>query len=138
MGKTFQSNCYCVNLRRSAGVVSNYYDQALTELGINASQFYLLVTLDQLEYANGTQLAEAVGLDRSTMVRNLRVLMEHGWIQEVVKGRGKTFALTEIGSQVLAEGRPRWETAQAALESYLGDADTKAILRIGEKLKNFA
>ena len=137
MGRSFQSNCYCVNLRRSAGVVSNYYDRALSELGINASQFYLLVTLEQLDYANGTQLAGAVGLDRSTMVRNVRVLMEHGWIQEVVKDRGKNYALTEKGRKILNEGRPCWARAQAALESYLGE-DAKAILRIGEKLKNFA
>lgn len=136
MGRAFSSNCYCVNLRRSAGAVSNYYDRALSGLGITASQFYLLFTLDRLEYAHGTQLAEAVGLDRSTMVRNVRLLVEHGWIQEVVKGRGKNFSLTASGKAVLEQGRVCWESAQSGLESYLGEADTKAILRIGEKLKN--
>lgn len=137
MGNAYRSDCYCVNLRRSAGMVSSYYDQALAQVGVNGAQFYLLVTLDQLEYANGTQLAEAVGLDRSTMVRNLRVLTEHGWLQEVVKGRGKSFALTELGKQVLSAGRPIWEKAQAALASYLGEDDAEAILRIGQKLKKF-
>lgn len=135
MGKTFQSNCYCVNLRRSAGVVSDYYDRALSELNINASQFYLLVTLEQLEYANGTQLAEVVGLDRSTMVRNARVLQEHGWIRETVKGRGKNFTLTDAGKTVLEEGRPLWQSAQEKMVAYLGPEDAQAILRIGEKLK---
>lgn len=137
MGKAFRSNCYCVNLRRSAGAVSNYYDQALADLGVTGSQFYLLLTLDSMEYANGTQLAETVGLDRSTMVRNVRVLQEHGWIEEVIKGRGKNFALTAIGKQLMEQGRAYWEKAQAGLESYLGEEDTKAILRIGEKLQNF-
>lgn len=135
MARTFKSRCYCTNLRRSAGIVSDYYDKALRFSGLNAAQFYLLLSLCRLERANITQWAEQVGLERSTMVRNVRVLEQHGWVQAARQGQGKQLVLTEAGETVLAQAIPRWEKIQWELEKALGWEDAKALLRIAEKLQ---
>lgn len=135
MGRLYQSNCYCTNLRRSSGAVSDYYDHALRSTGLTASQYCLLIHLSRLKHANITCWAERVGLERSTMVRNIRVLSEHGWVAERPEGHGKQFALTECGQAVLSEAIPLWEAAQSNLEEFLGKEDTDAILRIGGKLQ---
>lgn len=135
MGRAYQSKCYCTNLRRSAGAISDYYDGALRCVGLTASQYNLLMNLSRLKRANITRWAERVGLERSTMVRNIRALAERGWIEEVPEGHGRQFALSAQGEAVLASAIPHWAAAQSELEAFLGAEDADAILRIGEKLQ---
>lgn len=68
------SQCLCINLRRAARGVSRYYDGALDGFGINVAQYSLLSNLARLDQPSISSLAEAMGLDRSTLGRNLRVL----------------------------------------------------------------
>ena len=75
MAQLYKSNCYCTNLRRSANAISDFYDTALKEAGLTISQYYLLVNLSRLGTANITHWAEHVGLNRSTMVRNIKLLL---------------------------------------------------------------
>ena len=74
MSKLYNSTCYCTNLRRSANAMSEFYDSALKEAELTISQYYLLVNLSRLGKANITHWSEQVGLDRSTMVRNIKPL----------------------------------------------------------------
>lgn len=131
-----KSECYCTNLRRSANAVSSFYDAKLKEAGITVSQYFLLVNLQRLEKANITHWAEFVRLDRSTMVRNIKVLLSHNLIEQTV-GSGKTFQLSETGEQALAYAIPLWEAAQKEIEEHLGEEDSKAILRLESKLMDF-
>lgn len=135
MARLYKSLCYCTNLRRSAIAVTDYYDKALQDTGLSASQYYLLINLSRLKSANVTHWAQHVGLERSTMVRNVRVLQERGWIEELPGGRGKPFTLTEEGRRVLAEAIPRWEKAQTEIEKFLGSEDAEAVMRVAAKLQ---
>lgn len=134
MARLYESKCYCTNLRRSAGAVSEYYDKILRNAGMNASQYYLLVNLSRLGSANITRWAEHVGLERSTMARNVRVLVEHGWVRES-GGRGRVLTLSPEGQAALEQALPLWSEAQLRLEEFLGREDAEAILRIGMKLQ---
>ena len=80
MSKLYNSTCYCTNLRRSANAMSEFYDSALKEAELTISQYYLLVNLSRLGKANITHWSEQVGLDRSTMVRNIKPLQSRGLI----------------------------------------------------------
>ena len=130
----YQSTCYCTNARRSSNILSEYYDAALCDTGLTVSQYFLLVNLSRLGKANITHWAEWVGLDRSTMVRNVKVLEKYGYL-ELAEGNGKTFALSEKGKTVLEKAVPAWEQAQSQMETLLGKEDAKALLRIGAKLQ---
>lgn len=135
MPRFYKSPCYCTNARRSANALTEYYDNRFKSVGLTVAQYYLLINLKRLEKVNITQWAEYVGLERSTMVRNVSTLEKHGLIH-VVKGRGKVFELTEFGKDTLEKAIPIWENAQNEIKEYIGDEDAEAIKRIGEKLQS--
>lgn len=135
MTKLYRSECYCTNLRRCANAISDFYDRELKGNGITISQYYLLINLKRLENANISHWAEYVGLDRSTMVRNIKLLESRGFIERT-EGHGKTFALSEAGEMTLDAAIPIWKKAQKKMEVFLGEEDSKAILRIGSKLQD--
>lgn len=134
MNELYKSECYCTNLRRSANVISDLYDNELKETGLTISQYYLLINLSRLESANITHWANRVGLDRSTMVRNIKLLETRKLIQQA-EGNGKTFKLSETGEKLLEMAIPAWERAQKKIETILGKEETEYILRIGEKIQ---
>ena len=134
MAQPYKSTCYCTNLRRSAGIISDFYDAALKDAGVTVAQYYLLINLSRLGNTNITHWAEHVGLDRSTMVRNIKLLRARGLVR-TAEGHGKVFALSPEGERVLELAIPLWQKAQEQIESVLGKDDTEAIFRISEKLQ---
>lgn len=132
----YESPCYCTNLRRAALWSTEYYDSMLAPSGLSVPQYYLLINLSRMEKANISQWAERVGLDRTTMVRNVKTLESKGLVTPT-KGRGRTFALTEIGKATLTQGIKLWEQAQTELRKKLGGEDADTLLRICRKLQNF-
>lgn len=134
MAQLYKSPCYCTNLRRSANAFSDFYDLSLKESGLTIAQYYLLINLSRLGTANITRWAKEVGLDRSTMVRNIK-LLESRCLIEAAEGHGKTFTLSSKGRQVLDMAVPLWQEAQKRIESILGNDDIEAIFRISEKLQ---
>lgn len=130
----YRGVCYCVNLRRGAAILTEYYDSALAESGLSVTQFCLLIHLRRKTGANMTQWAEAVGLERSTMVRNIRLLEQNGWIARI-PGRGKCFALSPSGNAALERALPAWQETQNRLASYLTQEDADALLRISRKIQ---
>ena len=131
----YGGECYCIHLRRSAGALTDLYDKALRPFGLTVAQYSLLTHLARMGSANITQWAERVGLERSTMVRNVRVLEEKAWIS-IVDGRGRRFALTESGKKLLASAASVWEEAQAKVARCVGEEDIEALLRISEKVQH--
>ncbi len=129
------SECYCCNLKKSAGWISDYYDKAVIESGLTMSQYYLLRKLVKLENANITAWAKEADLERTTMVRNVKVLEKHKLI-ELTEGSGKTYCLSHHGRDALEIAIPIWEKKQKEMEEFLGDEDIEALLRIASKLNN--
>lgn len=130
-----KSVCYCTNLRQSANAISDFYDARLREAGLTAPQYRLLINLKRLGGANITHWAEAVGLDRSTMVRNIRPLEARGLLAQTA-GHGKVFTLSPKGEAALEAAAPLWDAAQRKVEALLGEEDAQAILRIADKLQS--
>lgn len=130
----YESPCYCTNLRRAAQWATEYYDKMLAPSGLSVPQYYLLVNLSRMEKANLSRWAQQVGLDRTTMVRNVKTLESKGLVA-TTQGRGKTFELTELGRATTAHGVELWEQAQKNLRRELGEDDADALLRICRKLQ---
>ena len=130
----YESPCYCTNLRRGALWATAYYDKMLAPSGLSVPQYYLLINLSRMGKANLTQWAQRVGLDRTTMVRNVKNLESKGLVA-LTSGSGRTFTLTERGRSVLTHGVTLWEDAQAQLREKLGPEDADSLLRICRKLQ---
>ena len=72
----------CTNFktRQLARLLSRHYDQELAKAGIKTTQYSLLShVLHQGPVAPG-ELARRMGLDASTLTRNLQPLLAAGWL----------------------------------------------------------
>lgn len=115
------TQCLCTKLRRAARSVSRFYDEALADTGLKVAQFSLLRHLQRLDRPSISELAEAMGLDRSTLGRNLRVLEGDGLLR-LTGGedqRNRLVELTPAGLDALERGTPAWEDAQRRLAGRL-------------------
>ncbi|HKS12182.1 MAG TPA: MarR family winged helix-turn-helix transcriptional regulator [Pseudomonas sp.] len=130
------SECICTHLRRAARGVSRHYDEALAGFGINVAQFSLLRHLKRLDQPSISTLAEAMGLDRSTLGRNLRVLEADGLVAlaEGSDQRNRLVQLTPRGMSCLDAAWPAWEQAQNALVDTLGEGQRDELIRLLERL----
>ena len=124
--------CHCINTRRAANAITAYYDRMLEPCAVSVSQFSLLWSLDGLGSSNVTQLAGHVGLERSTVVRNIKLLQEKELLEDAPESqsRDRRIRVTPRGKALIEIGIPLWKQAQKDIYSLLGDADTDAFRRV--------
>jgi len=130
-----KSPCHCINIRFAARKVTKFYDDALKEVGLTCPQHFLLLKLSKEGEANMKAFARLAGLDRTTLVRNIRPLLEAGMIEvDQVDGdaRQKMVKLTKRGKKVVEKAKPLWESAQASLEKTLGLNAVKLLDELAE------
>lgn len=115
------SACYCTQARRTALALTDLYDAALAPSGLKVTQFALLRLIRRLDGPSLTLLARAMGLDRSTLGRNLRVLERRGLVDLAAghDARARSVALTAAGRAALLEADPEWDAVQARIEAAL-------------------
>jgi DNA-binding MarR family transcriptional regulator len=123
--------CACLAIRQSARTVTRLYDEALAPSGLKVTQFSLLNAIDRVPELSVNRLADVLSIDRTTMVRNLKVLEKDGLVR-IAKAeadqRRRRLSLTERGAAMLAAARPLWAELQERLIGRLG-ADRYAALR---------
>ncbi|HEX2555512.1 MAG TPA: MarR family winged helix-turn-helix transcriptional regulator [Microvirga sp.] len=91
--------------------------------GLTVAQFGLLGTIVYGTSVSETALAERLGLERTTLVRNLKILSARGWVEPAPgDGRGLRHRLTASGAETLRAAIPLWEAAQGAVEARLAGA----------------
>ncbi|WGL62880.1 MarR family winged helix-turn-helix transcriptional regulator [Pseudomonas sp. CW003PS] len=130
------TSCLCTQLRRASRGVTRRYDDALAAVGLGAAQFSLLRHVQRLTQPSISVLADAMGLDRSTLGRNLRVLEEQGLVQlgEGRDLRAREVRLTEAGLQRIGQALPLWEQVQRELNARLGAERRAELMSLLEEL----
>lgn len=131
--------CYCANVRRAALALTARYDEALAPHGLKVTQFSLLHAVKRHGTPNLTALAEATGLDRSTLGRNLRVLEGLGLVS-LSPGddqRDRAVALTEEGRERLRGATRTWARLQDALSGAMGP-DAEQLVAITRRVTSLA
>ncbi len=122
--------CTCAAIRRAARHVTQIYDGHLARTGLRTTQYSLLDTLASTGPRSLAAVAARMGLDRTTLGRNLRPLQRDGLVSIDVDPqdrRGRTLTITETGRKKLAEARQCWASAQAAFEARYGAAETNSL-----------
>ena len=107
--------CVCVSVRRVARALTRAYDEALRPCGLTITQFSLLVGVALAGGPSIGQLAEILGLERTTLTRDLRPLRERGLVDLRVGDdrRSRVVEITAPGRRAAAKALPRWREAQA-------------------------
>ena len=123
-------NCVCFNLRWVTRAVTQFYDAEMRRHGIRPTQGTLLLALNAKESWNMAELSDCLGLERTTLVRNLQPLQRDGLVTAEGGGRGNRVELTITakGRKQVEKFMPAWRAAQSAVVKTLGEKRWSAIL----------
>ena len=139
--KEMADTCVMMRARLVARAITSIYDDRLRPFGLNASQCSLLVVIFGLGPSRRVDIGRFNQLDRSTLSRNLQIMLTNGWIQEVETekpdGRGKPIALSRAGRDLLREVFPAWREAQSEAKQMLGGEGVAVVSGIGNSLMGF-
>lgn len=116
------SPCNCLNIRRASQALTEVYNEFISPSNLKLGQFSLLKHINQLGPVSVSDLASAIRLDRTTLVRNLKPLEQSGFIEDMsTEGtRNRQLKLTDKGIETYKYAEELWEKAQNFLEEYLG------------------
>lgn len=144
MTTTDRSICACTKLRQLTRQLSSLYDHHLLSESLTISQYSFLARIGKFGPMGVIPLADEFGMDRSTMSRGLKPLIEEGFIETVDLPLEMLTDKRSFGVQLTASGHakwqaalPRWEEAQREVNSILGDATLNDLLGLvdGANLK---
>jgi DNA-binding MarR family transcriptional regulator len=117
--------CACGNLRQAARLVTQLYDEALKPSGLLITQFGVLMTIKKMQPATINRLVEQLGMDRTTLTRNLKPLVGKGLVS-IVSGtdqRTREVSLTEKAEGKIKTALPLWEAAQNKFLNSVGETE---------------
>ncbi len=122
--------CACANLRRATRMVTQAYDAALRPLGLRATQFTMLSVLAKRGQIRQSKFADILGMDGTTLTRNLRPLLKNEWIQidREEDQRVRLISITKLGRDVLDQAVPLWRQVQSRFVTGLGDERWSGLL----------
>lgn len=106
----------------AARAVTRAYDDALRPVGLRATQLSVLVAVARENAVSIASLSRFLGMDRSTLTRNLRPLEKDGLVSMGSEGwhRSRTLGITKQGTARLRAAVPLWEAIQKSLRQKLG------------------
>ena len=124
-------NCVCFNLRWVTRAVTRFFDKEVRRLGVRPTQTPILGALQAKDGWSMAELSEWLGMERTTLVRNLRPLQREGLVQTNGGGRGGRveLAITEKGRVILAKTVPAWRAAQDKVVAILGRERWSSMIR---------
>jgi DNA-binding MarR family transcriptional regulator len=126
------TRCFCNALRQASRAVSRLYDEELRGVGLRTTQYSLLRVVARAGQVRQGDLSGLASLDQTTLTRNLRPLVDAGWvaIRRAADRREKLVTITEAGTAKLAEARPAWQRAQARMQALLPEEAWQGLLAI--------
>ena len=121
--------CTNFKLRQLLRRVSLVYDRAMAESGLKITQYSLLTHVEKLGPITQADLAKAMGMDSSTLSRNLRPLESAGWVAVHAGGdaRSHALSLTASGRKKRMQAQSLWKQAQLQLNDTVGVDDVIAL-----------
>jgi DNA-binding MarR family transcriptional regulator len=124
-------NCVCFNLRAVTRAVTRCFDAELRRQGLRPTQTPILGALRAKETWSMAELSDWLGLERTSLVRNLRPLQRDGLVRAKGSGRGGhvELSITEKGRATLAKTLPAWRAAQDKVVATLGRERWSGLIR---------
>ena len=107
-------DCRCLAARREARAITRLFEKKLRPHGLKATQFSVLAALAQMGPTPVRELADLLGLERTTLTRIGALLERDGWVRTVASddARVRPFRLTPAGRRKVEGAYPAWLEAQ--------------------------
>ncbi len=124
------ADCLLLNTVMAARAMTRRYDERLKPYGVSVIQFSVLMVLRAGRDEPVSRMAERVAMDRTTLLRNLELLVRRGLVrtEPALKGNGRRFLLSGKGAALVEELVPHWRSAQAEVRALLGEDDSERVL----------
>jgi DNA-binding MarR family transcriptional regulator len=106
--------CYCLAARKRARALTRLYEGKLRRHGLRATQFSILAALALKGPTPMGELAELLGLERTTLTRSAALLERNGWVADAraENARQRPLRLTAAGLRKLEQSFAAWKEAQ--------------------------
>lgn len=121
----------CTNFktRQLSRLLSRHYDAELARAGLKTTQYSLLSHVLRLGRIAPGELARRMGLDASTLTRNLQPMLAAGWLlQEAgADARSRFVTITPAGRDKQAAAQRHWKAAQQNINAALGSERVAAL-----------
>lgn len=120
--RIIEATCACSTVRLASRAITNFYDGVLAPSGLRSTQFIVLVGVFRGFGTTLTGLGRVLGVDRTTLSRNLRPLRRRGFVTatRAADRRGRTLQTTPRGERFLARTIPHWQEAQQRVVAAIG------------------
>lgn len=115
-------SCIGTNIRQAERIITRFLETRLQVTGLSVAEFTLLAQIAAAPDDTIAALAKRLGLDPSTLSRNLRALEKKMLVEIVVAEadlRRRAVWLTEAGARKLEATLPVWRKANARLAETL-------------------
>jgi DNA-binding MarR family transcriptional regulator len=135
-------DCTHTALRHAARRLGHLYDEAVSPIGLKATQLGLLSQTDRLGGEDGPTLqalAERLAIGISSLTYALRPLVRDGLIelrQDAHDKRTKHASLTALGRKRLAEGITLWGAANRRTEIVLGHDSASRLRALADEVSS--
>lgn len=128
--------CAYANMRKAVRVLAQRYDAALSTLDLKGTQFTVLSHIAQTQPVTIVKLAELLVLDRTTLTRNLRPLINAGFVEtsEGQDRREKIVKLTTAGKDLYSRALVVWKSVQEEVVGELGNEKYDQLLNLTSDL----
>ena len=137
MADTHASSCACAAIRQASRQVTQLYDQALAPFGLRLSQYQVLARLQRSGPRAMAAFAADLGMDRTTLARNLQPLERDGLLRlepDPDDGRKRRLVVTAAGARRVERAREGWKQAQQRFEKAFGKERTGQLMQLLQSL----
>lgn len=120
--KDIGRRCACFNLRRASRLITKRFDEAFRDFGLKATQLSVLMAIYYEPYQPLSKLAWTLGMDRTSLTRNLKILHDRGLVaeEEGDDKRERRIGISREGERLLEDVFPIWRKVQDEVEEALG------------------
>ena len=130
--------CTCGELRKAARAITLLYDNAFKSSGLLSTQFGVLQIICDIDSIRISDLAGKLGMDRTTLTRNLSVLERQGFIQ-ISQGkdhRTRIVTATQKGRSAVAKAILLWNEVQHKVKQEMGESSWRELMQnLGQLLR---
>ena len=129
--------CTNFKLRQLLRSVARLYDAQMAHSGLKTTQYSLLSHVAALGPVAPNELATQMGMDASTLTRNLRPLVDQGWCEQGpgADARSRSVTITPAGRAKHSQAKAHWKRAQLSLNERLGADQVVALHAMIEQVQ---
>lgn len=129
--------CLNLELRKSARIITQFYESRLAKVGLKSGQFSILRAVYFSEQTTNKELQRILVLDQTTLSRGLKPLARDKLLTITANPedqRVKLISLSSKGRKTYDKALPLWQAAQNDIKAAIGKSETKKIESLSGKL----